>query len=106
MISFESVRVLVMRLTNQGDGRKISLPEMNARINELLKQSVKSEGVLNLFSDVKAEFSLFDSKFLEEVAGMKERNLAAARTKWQALMARWNAPAAPATIPAEVVAVN
>ena len=73
---FESVRVLVMRLTNQGDGRKISLPEMNARINELLKQSVKSEGVLNLFSDVKAEFSLFDPKFLEEVAGMKERNLA------------------------------
>ena len=68
--------MLVMRLTNQGDGRKISLPEMNARINELLKQSVKSEGVLNLFSDVKAEFSLFDSKFLEEVAGMKERNLA------------------------------
>ena len=34
---FESVRVLVMRLMNQGEGKKISLPEMNARINELLK---------------------------------------------------------------------
>ena len=30
------------------------------RINELLKQSIKSEGVINLFSDIKEEFSLFD----------------------------------------------
>ncbi len=73
---FESVRVLVMRLANQGGGKKISLPEMNARVNELLKQSIKSDGVINLFSDVKQEFSLFDPKFLEEIANMKERNLA------------------------------
>lgn len=73
---FESVRVLVMRLTNQGGGKKISLPEMNARVNELLKQSIKSDGVINLFSDVKQEISLFDPKFLEEIANMKERNLA------------------------------
>ena len=73
---FESVRVLVLRLTNAGTGRKISLPEMNARINELLKQSIKSDGVINLFSDVQEEFSLFDPKFLEEVARMKEKNLA------------------------------
>jgi len=73
---FESVRVLVMRLMNQGVGKKISLPEMNARINELLKQSVKSEGVINLFSDVSEEFSIFDSKFLEEISKMKEKNLA------------------------------
>jgi len=73
---FEAVRVLVMRLTITGIGKKISLPEMNARINELLKQSIKSDGVINLFSDVKEEFSLFDPKFLEEVAKMKEKNLA------------------------------
>lgn len=73
---FESVRVLVLRLTNTGVEKKISLPEMNARINELLKQSIKSDGVINLFSDVKEEFSLFDPKFLEEVANMKEKNLA------------------------------
>ena len=73
---FESVRVLVMRLMNQGVGKKISLPEMNARINELLKQSVKSEGVINLFSDVSEEFSIFDPKFLEEISKMKEKNLA------------------------------
>ena len=73
---FESVRVLVMRLVNQGEGKKISLPEMNERINALLKQSVKSEGVINLFSDVSEEFSLFDPKFLEEISKMKEKNLA------------------------------
>ena len=73
---FESVRVLVMRLINNGEGKKISLPEMNARINELLKQSIKSDGVINLFSDVSEEFSLFDPKFLEEISKMKEKNLA------------------------------
>lgn len=73
---FESVRVLVMRLMNQGEGKKISLPEMNARINELLKSSIKSDGVIHLFSDIKEEFSLFDPKFLEEISKMREKNLA------------------------------
>lgn len=73
---FESVRVLVMRLTNQGEGKKLSLPEMNARINALLKSSIKSDDVINLFSEVKEEFSLFDPKFLEEISRMKEKNLA------------------------------
>ena len=73
---FEAVRVLVLRLTHQGAGEKISLPEMNKRINELLKQSIKSDGVINLFSDVEREFSIFDPKFLEEISKMKEKNLA------------------------------
>ena len=73
---FDSVRVLVLRLTSTGVGKKISLPEMNSRINELLKQSIKSDGVINLFSDIKEDFNLFDPKFLEEVANMKEKNLA------------------------------
>lgn len=73
---FEAVRVLIMRLMNQGQDKKISLPEMNARINELLKASIKSEGVINLFSDVSQNFSIFDPKFLEEISKMKEKNLA------------------------------
>ena len=72
----EAVRVLTLRLTNAGEGKKISLKEMNERINELLKQSIKSDGVINLFSDVKKEFSLFDPKFLEEISKMKQKNLA------------------------------
>lgn len=73
---FETVRVLVIRILSGGGGGKISLPEMNARVNELLKQSIKSDGVINLFSDIKEEFSLFDPKFLKDVANMKEKNLA------------------------------
>ena len=73
---FESVRVLVMRLIYQGEKKKFSLQEINERINGLLKQSVKSEGVISLFSDVGEEFSLFDPKFLEELSKMKEKNLA------------------------------
>jgi len=73
---FEAVRVLVNRLTNQGESNKISLPEMNARINNLLKASIHSDGVINLFQDVNGELSLFDPKFLEEIANMKEKNLA------------------------------
>lgn len=73
---FEAVRVLIMRLLNNGGGKIISLKEMNERINELLKQSIKSEGVINLFSDVKEEFSLFDPKFLDEISKMKHKNLA------------------------------
>ena len=73
---FESVRVLVLRLMDKGGKKKISLPEMNERINALLKQSIKSDGVINLFSDVHEEFSLFDPKFLDEIAKMKEKNLA------------------------------
>lgn len=73
---FESVRVLINRLADTGAGKKIPLSDMNARINELLKHSIKSEGVINLFSDIKEEFSIFDPNFLEEVSKMKEKNLA------------------------------
>ena len=73
---FEAVRTMVVRLTVGGSGKKLTLPEVNERINELLKHSIKSEGVINLFSDVHSSFSLFDPKFLEEIANMKEKNLA------------------------------
>ncbi|MDD7698494.1 MAG: DUF3387 domain-containing protein, partial [Spirochaetia bacterium] len=73
---FESVRVLVMRLLYNPSGKKFSLKEINDRINELLKQSVKSDGVINLFSDVGEKVNLFDPTFLENIGKMKEKNLA------------------------------
>lgn len=73
---FEAVRVMANRILVEGGKTKISLKELNDRINELLKQSIKSDGVINLFDGVKEEFSLFDPKFLEEIAGMKQKNLA------------------------------
>lgn len=71
---FEIVRTSINRIKNVR--AKVSKAEINERIGELLKQSIKSEGVINLFSDVKSEFSLFDPAFLDEIAKMKEKNIA------------------------------
>jgi type I restriction enzyme R subunit len=70
---FEAVRTILTRIT--GDGKKLNLTEINDRVNELLKASIQSEGVINLFSDVDTGFSLFDPKFLDEISKMKEKNL-------------------------------
>lgn len=71
---FEAVRTALTRIT---PGKKLSLKEINARINAILKQSIKSEGIINLFSDVDTEYSLFDPAFLADIARMKQKNLAA-----------------------------
>lgn len=73
---FEAVRVLLNRLVNGGIGKKLSLNEVNDKVNELLKQSVISEGVINLFEGQNIDFSLFDPHFLEEISKMKQKNLA------------------------------
>ncbi|MCQ2148506.1 MAG: DUF3387 domain-containing protein, partial [Bacteroidales bacterium] len=70
---FETVRTLLNRMKNGG---KVSKKEINERIGELLKHGIQSDGVINLFSDIKAEFSLFDAAFLAEIAKMKEKNIA------------------------------
>ena len=71
---FEAVRTLLTRISSKP--HYISLREINERINELLRQSIKSEGVVNLFSDIKEEFSIFDPNFLAEVAKLKQKNIA------------------------------
>lgn len=71
---FDTVRTAINRIKNVKV--KVSKKEINQRISELLKQSIKSEGVINLFSDVKAEFSLFDAAFLDEISKMKEKHIA------------------------------
>ncbi|MDR3102450.1 MAG: DUF3387 domain-containing protein [Methanocalculaceae archaeon] len=71
---FEVVRTLLMRIS--GEGKPLSLTEINASINELLKASIQSKGIIKLFSEIGTGFSLFYPKFLEEISKMKERNLA------------------------------
>lgn len=73
---FEACRVMILRLMSSGSKHKLSLKEINDKINELLKQTIKSDGVINLFADIKTEFSLFDPKMLEEISKMKEKNIA------------------------------
>ena len=76
---FEAVRATVVKLSLGGQGGKpLSLKEINAQINELLKASIQSDGVVNLFDSKEQgeSFSLFDPNILEEVSKMKEKNIA------------------------------
>ena len=76
----EAVRSTVIKVTYGGTGGKnLSLKEINAQINELLKAAVQSEGVINLFDSSKTggeNFSLFDPAVLDEISRMKEKNIA------------------------------
>ena len=73
MCYMDALRVMMLKLSQKG---KVSRKEINERISELLRQSVKTDGVINLFGDRQVEFSLFDEAFIQEIKNMKERNLA------------------------------
>lgn len=68
----EAVRSVLMKIIKPG---AVSFKEINAQVNELIKQSIQSDGVINLFTDVDKEFNLFNTTFMEEVARMPEKNL-------------------------------
>ena len=70
---FETIRIMIIRISGNGN---IKMAEISARISELLKQSVRSEGVINLFENKEKSFSLSDPAFLEELSKMKEKNVA------------------------------
>lgn len=72
---FIAVKTLLNRISTTGASGRLSLKEVNEQINELLKQTIKSDGVVSLFSDRGKDFSLFDTDFLEEIRNMKEKNL-------------------------------
>ena len=69
----EAIRIGVNRIKQEG---QLSLKEVNKQIEELLEHSIRSKGIINLFSDINAEFSIFDEKFLDEIMKMKQKNLA------------------------------
>lgn len=75
----EAVRSTVVKITYGGSGGKtLSLKEINAQINELLKASIQSQGVISLFDSKQADenISLFDPAVLDEISKMKEKNIA------------------------------
>ena len=75
----EAVRSTVVKITYGGSGgRTLSLKEINAQINELLKASIQSQGVISLFDSKQADenISLFDPAVLDEISKMKEKNIA------------------------------
>ena len=75
----EAVRSTVVKITYGGSGGKtLSLKEINAQINELLKASIQSQGVISLFDSKQADenISLYDPAVLDEISKMKEKNIA------------------------------
>ncbi len=68
----ETVRSVLVKIEKPGP---LSLKDINDQINELLKQSVQSNGVINLFTDVDKEFNPFNTAFMEEISKMPEKNL-------------------------------
>ena len=77
---FEAVRATVSKIVGGGNsGKPLSLREINEQISALLTQSVESNGVISIFDSKKVgeQFSLFDPKVLQEIAGMKEKNIVA-----------------------------
>lgn len=73
------LRVQVLRLTGRkaGSGKKgMTYAEFNARVSELLEQTVHADGVINLFEEETMEVSIVSEAFLAEVANMKEKNIA------------------------------
>ena len=72
------LRVQVLRIQGKGGngGGGMSYAELNQRVTAILEQAVKSDGVIDLFEQDSVEISLFDESFLEELAHMKEKNIA------------------------------
>lgn len=72
------LRVQVLRLTGRksSGGRGMSYAEFNERVATILEQTVRSDGVIDLFEKESVEVSLFDEAFLCEIASMKQKNIA------------------------------
>ena len=68
---FEAVRTVIVKVSSD---KKLSLKEINDQITELLNQSIKSTGVINVIN-VSDEVSLFDPEFLDKVRAMESSNL-------------------------------
>ena len=79
---FQVVRELILQLTEQGgcrggSGGRLTLKQVNERINALLEQNiVHTDGVIDLFNVEDETVSIFDPKFLTSLSRMKEKNLA------------------------------
>ena len=68
----------MLRLTGrQGSGGKgMTYAEFNKRVTAILEQTVQADGVIDLFEKDSVEISLFDEAFLQELANMKQKNIA------------------------------
>lgn len=71
-VYFETVRSLLNKLEGKNP---LKLNEINRQINELMRQAVKSDGIINLFTDANKEFNIFNEAYLQEISKMPQKNL-------------------------------
>ncbi len=69
---FEAVRTVLVKISSD---KKLSFKDINDRISELLKQSIKSEGIISII-DVGDTISLFDQDFLDRISNIPETDSA------------------------------
>ena len=80
---FKAVKASLVKLDSKTTVKK-SKKEMEARVNQLLEKSIISEEVIDVFDTLgikRPDVSILSEEFLEEVRGMKEKNLAAEMLK-------------------------
>ena len=72
------LRVQVLRITGRSGsgGTGMTYAEFNKHIASILEQAVTAQGTINIFDKDSVEISIFDEAFLEELAHMKEKNIA------------------------------
>lgn len=75
-ISVLRVQVLRIQGRSGSGGGGMSYDELKQRVSVVLEQAVRTDGVIDLFEKDSVEISLFDESFLEELANMKEKNIA------------------------------
>lgn len=82
---FQVVRELIVQLTEQGGtgtgtepgGKILTIKQVNDNINALLQQNiVHSDGVINLFRIEDEAIDIFDTKFIDSLKKIPEKNLA------------------------------
>lgn len=80
---FKAVKASLVKLDTKKVVKK-SKQEMEARVNQLLEKSIILEEVIDVFDTLgikRPDVSILSEEFLEEVRGMKEKNLAAEMLK-------------------------
>ncbi|WP_455544416.1 type I restriction endonuclease subunit R [Intestinibacter sp.] len=80
---FKAVKASLVKLDSKTIVKK-SKKEMEARVNQLLEKSIISQEVIDVFDILgikRPDVSILSEEFLEEVKGMKEKNLAAEMLK-------------------------
>lgn len=75
---FKAVKASLLKLT-QGDRTKLSINQIEKRVNQLLEKSIISEEVIDVFDTLnlkQPDVSILSEEFLEEVKNVKHKNLA------------------------------